>query len=370
MSRLDWFGSKKIYDMDPTFVNAANFLLLKGNDVADQLTNGGLDDAGRVCSALEGILTRRAVINYRTLIVRYLKYCKLNSNIKWDDRQSVTQFLVKGIKENKWSVRYSRMILSVLNKYVLIDCANKPRFSEIKKKVFKINTNKFDTQSYSDEQIKMILEKINEKKSNDDLFVLVAFLSGTGLRFEETRQFTILQIINIFNGAREPMISCKTRRRDTVLMLSKFRSTQQDDPSQERLTVLNDIPIGDMCVDKLSQGVWVRDERNKPKLLEVCDKLFFKNFESYRSRFQPIKTKIVNKGNGVFEDNRFSTRGSNMHGFRRSFATTLFSNLSNQNDRVRLAVLQEGMRHNTQESTMGYVVENMDDIQTRLIEAM
>lgn len=336
--------------MDSTFKKAVNFLLLKNN--LEQFDSNIAEDGDRVEVALRNILTKRALNNYKTILLRYMNFCK-EHNLKWKDKGSVENFIAGGIKNLKWSARYSRMILSVLNKYILFDSPTKPRFFEIKKKCFRIVSNKFDTQSYNDTQIKAMLEKLYEKESNHDLFVLIALMAGTGLRFEETRQFTIQQIINLFLGGVENMVSCKTRRKDEIRMMNKFQAGEGED----KFTIFDNVKLGNECIRILQNGIIVRNTQNKTQQLENHDNLVIKNYESYRSRLKAIKQYIITRGIGVYEGERNQTRGSMFHSLRRTFATSINEALRGQGESTETIsdVVGMGLRHTTNASTRSYI---------------
>lgn len=341
----------------------AHFLLLKNNNIE-------ISDLSEeyVKKKLSHLLCNKAFINYKNVLINFIKYCKLNK-LNLTNRESIKKYISDNIDKKFWSVKYSRLIMTILSKYVLNDYNERPRFYEIKRNKFNIVSNRFDTQSYTTEQIIKMLDKLNEKNSNDDLFIAIAVMAGGGLRFEETRQFTINNLIDLFKGKTITMRSCKTKRIDELKLLKKYCCSEEN-LQLEQLSLNTGEFVGDVCLNKLLHGITVRNKFNK--LITLCgeDQLIFKSFESYRSRFKSIKNKLLVKGSGINNNTRNVLRGSSFHALRRNFANELNNRIQDQPNNVRLSVVAQGLRHTNTTSTQIYLQPNVDNINNIYEEIM
>lgn len=337
-----------LYNMENKLARAAFIVLLKANNL--EYEN---ESEEKVIEKIKDHLCLKTFIRHKNIILKYFNYCLENSYI-WASGETVTNYILNGIKEHNWSGKYSRLITTVLNKYILFNAIEKPKYHTIKRKAYHIIPNKFDGQSFDDDQILKMLTIINQKATNDDLFLLLVIMSGTGLRFIETTQLTLRHVVNLLNGHTETIQSAKTRQSDTIKLLGKYQSSMA---STERPRLrLNDTPIGDVCLEKIESGIYVKNTKNKPVLIGMDDIIFFKNYESYRSRFKPVKDQLITKGTGVMNKKKGTTRGSNFHSFRRHFANALDRSLdSNISANLRTNVIAQGLRHTSLSSTHCYV---------------
>lgn len=334
--------------MDDKLLKATFIVLLKANNLEYQN-----ESEEQVMKKLNDHLCPKTFTRHKNIILKYFKYC-LEKSYLWASGETVSNYILNGIKKNQWSGKYSRLLTTVLNKYILFNAIEKPRYNAIKRKAYHVISNKFDGQSFDDDQILEMLKIIDQKSTNDDLFLLLVIMSGTGLRFIETTQLTLNNVINLLNGHSETIQSAKTRQTDTIKLLGKYQSSMAN-TDRPRLK-LNDVPIGDMCIEKINSGIYIKDTRNKPILLEKNDIAFFKNYESYRSRFKPVKDQLIKKGTGVLNKKKGNTRGSNFHSFRRHFANELDRNLdSGISANLRTNVIAQGLRHTSLSSTHCYV---------------
>lgn len=341
--------------MDP-LVKATYIVLLKANNL--EYMEEESDEA--VQKRLVGILCPKTFIRHKNIILKYFRYC-LENDQRWQLNDTVIGYILNGVKTHKWSGKYSRLLTTVLNKYILFNMLDKPKYYAIKKRAYHVVPNKFDGQSFDDEQIVQMLNLIGQKSTNDDLFLLVVVMSGTGLRFIETTQLTLNHIRNLFNGHSETIQSAKTRQIDTIRMLGKYQSSASTS-TRERL-LLHDVPIGDVCLEKIENGLYIKNERNKPIYITGSDIVFFKNYESYRARFKPVKDKLIHKGTGIFDKKKGRTRGSNFHSFRRHFAGELDRNLnSDLSHNLRTNVIAQGLRHTSTTSTHCYLRPSTNEI--------
>jgi integrase len=337
----------------------ANYLMLKANSVEFDSKSIN-EESSRLL--LENLLSKRCFTNYKNILCKYILFCKEKGK-PYKDRETVILYVGDNIDLHSWSVKYSRMIVTVLCKYILDDC-ERPKFYEIKRKKYNTISNRFDTQSYSSDQIIAMLNVLDQKESNDDLFILIALMAASGLRFAETKQLTVEKLINLFNGGTETIVSAKTRRLDDLRLLRKYCSDACTS-SEEKVILNNNLTVGNACVQKMQTGITIRDKCNKHVTLNLNDKLFFKSFESYRSRFKGIKDKLMKKGSGVNKNSRNSLRGSSFHALRRNFANEINNRVQEQPHNIRLSVVAQGLRHTNTNSTAVYLqpsVDQVDDI--------
>lgn len=307
-----------------------------------------------IANKLRPFLSNRTLRNYKNLLSKYLKYCQENKLTKFHEPSVAIEYIRNGIKTNKWSVRYAKMLTTILSKYVV---TGEPlKFFEIKKKSYNVVPNKFDTQSFSAMQISAMLESIVFKKDYDDLFLLLVVMDGTGLRFVETQQLTVSNVKALLKGESVQIISAKTNTVNQIKILPIYKSGGDFKLSDGR-------SVGDVCLKKIRDGITIKDSFNKTIVLQPNDKLFFKRYDSYRTRFKPLKDAIISIGNGTFNNTRQSTRGSNFHAFRRHFATHLHSCLNNTNSLVQQSVVARGLRHNGLGSVRNYLQPNEQEIE-------
>lgn len=323
--------------------------------------------ADRVAGVLASDLTPRTFASYRNIIRNFLEWCQESLGgrplLECMQAQHVADYLLAKIKQFRWSSNYSRLVLTVLNKYLLtkIPESDKPQFKAIKKKAYKIITNKFDLQSYNDEQLKKILEHLIRKTNADDLLFLIVVMLGCGLRFAETRQLTLGAIGRLLEGGVETIQSAKIHTMDKIRMMGKFRAGDPDN-AQCKL-MIQDRPIGDLLVDKLNEGIWIHDSKNKPVQLTMDDKIFFKTYESYRKKFKPIVNEVIVHGTGIYNSCRGSKRGLNFHSGRRYFANSIHDNLDTSlNASLRTNVVARGLRHSSTGSTVRYLTNSEDRV--------
>lgn len=166
-----------------------HFFLLNGN--GRTISQSQLHNTVLVYEHLKDELTHKTFTSYKNIIQQFLGWC-LKEKASYQMPQNVVKYLKNKIEEHRWSTSYCRLILTVLNKYVLYEIPemDKPKYIDIKKHVYKIITNKFDLQSYNDEQLVIIFEYLLTKSNVDDLLLLIIIMAGCGLRFIETRQIT------------------------------------------------------------------------------------------------------------------------------------------------------------------------------------
>lgn len=327
-------------------------LLLAGNVAGDNERNVGV-----ILKKLEPFLSKRTLVNYRNILKRYLAYC-YESKYKYSDPAIATQYIRLGIQENKWSVKYAKMITTVLSKYAL--SGNSLKFFEIKKKSYRTVSNKFDTQSFNSKQVMAMLECLALKPENDDLFLLILILDGTGLRFIETTQLKLKDVKSLLRGNAVSIVSAKTKTIDNIKLLPKYRVGGE-------CKLLSGKSVGDVALEKIRNGITMRSSANKPTAVESEDVLFSKKFESYRKRFKPLKDAFVESGTGTHNNKRQSTRGSCFHAFRRRFATNLYDDLQGSSSpTVQTSVVGRALRHSGTSNVRHYIRPNEDEIENTL----
>lgn len=302
-------------------------------------------------------LSTRSEINYINMLKKYLYYCR-DKNLNWQDGSSVEQYIIENVKENKWSMKYSKLIHTVLSKYAINN--NKTKFTEIRKKSYRVVSNRFDNQSFNNKQITSMLEMCLVKESNVDLFILLGLLTGCGLRIVESKQFTVKQIENIFRGLSVEMTSAKTGTIDLIKIHPSYK-TGNIDENTIFLPSVGD-SVGNHVVRLILQGIVLKDSKNKTIELKENDKLFFKSYESYRSRFKPIVENIVIKGRGIRNGVRNSIYGAQFHTLRRTFGSRVHQDVQSTNRNLQTSVVARALRHTSTSSTNRYIVPNEQDV--------
>lgn len=347
---------------DP-LVKAALIVILQANDL--KYENETTTD--EMLTKLKGILSRRTFVSHRNILTRFFRHCSSN-NRPWRDGDTVKDYIYSGISQSNWSSHYTRLITTVLNKYALFDAIEKPRYHEIKRKAYRVVSNKFDMQSFDDEQIVKMLRIVDTKAANDDLFLLVVVMAATGQRFVETKQLTVAAIGNLLRGHEEIIVSAKTHNLDAVRMHGKFQASCGTS-KEERLMLLPGGPcVGDACLHKIESGLEIKDGANKSIVLGDADIAFFKNYESYRARFKPAKDEIVREGTGLKDRRKGLTRGSNFHALRRHYAVELDRRLNSVDvsPNMRTNVIAQGLRHTSLGSTQRYLKPSLNQVQQTL----
>lgn len=348
--------------VDP-LTKAAMIVILQANDLKYE----GETTTDEMIVKLKGILSRRTFVSHRNILTRFFRHCT-SHNRSWRDCETVKDYIYSGISLSNWSAQYTRLITTVLNKYALFDAIDKPRYYEIKRKAYRVVSNKFDMQSFDDEQIVKMLRIVDGKAANDDLFLLIVVMAATGQRFVETKQLTVGAIGNLLRGHEETIMSAKTHNLDSVRMHGKFQASCGTS-KEERLMLMPGGPcVGDACLHKIESGLEIKDGANKTIVLGDDDIAFFKHYESYRARFKPAKDGIVREGTGLKDRRKGLTRGSNFHALRRHYAVELDRRLNSVDvsPNMRTNIIAQGLRHTSLGSTQRYLKPSLNQVQQTL----